>query len=67
MYLKYDMVVGGIADDRVHNTIELYQDKLIEKDGALKRLKYYKSNQQMCIINQEIIDKYLSYEGNKEV
>lgn len=67
MYLKYDMVVGGIADDRVYNTIELYQDKLIEKDEALKRLKYYKPNQQMCIINQEIIDKYLSYEESKEV
>ena len=67
IYLKYDIVIGGIADDRVYNTIELYQDKLIEKDEALKRLKYYRPNQQICIVNQEIIDKYLSYEGNKEV
>ncbi|WP_423230527.1 DUF3990 domain-containing protein [Clostridium sporogenes] len=67
IYLKYDMVIGGIADDRVYNTIELYKDNLIEKDEALKRLQYYKPNQQTCIINQEIIDKYLKYKESKEV
>ncbi len=67
IYLEYDMVIGGIADDRVYNTIELYQDGLIEKDEALKRLQYYKPNQQICIINQEIIDKCIKYEESKEV
>ncbi len=62
IYLQYDMVIGGIADDRVYNTIELYKDNLIEKDEALKRLQYYKPNQQICIINQDIIDRYLKYE-----
>lgn len=66
-YLQYDMVIGGIADDRVYNTIELYKDSLIEKGEALKRLQYYKPNQQICIINQGIIDEYLDYEGSKEV
>lgn len=67
IYLEYDIVIGGIADDRVYNTIELYQDQLIKKDEALKRLQYYKPNQQICIINQEVIDKYLKYEKSKEV
>jgi len=66
-YLKYDVIIGGIADDRVYNTIELYQDNLIDKEEALKRLKYCKPNHQMCIVNQEIIDKYLKYEDSKEV
>lgn len=66
-YLEYDVIIGGIADDRVYNTIELYQDNLIDKEEALKRLKYCKPNHQMCIVNQEIIDKYLKYEGSKEV
>lgn len=66
-YLGYDVIIGGIADDRVYNTIELYQDDLINKEEALKRLKFYKPNHQMCILNQEIIDKYLKYEGSKEV
>ena len=67
IYLEYDMIMGGIADDRVYNTIELYKDNLIGKDEALKRLQYYKPNNQICIINQEIIYGYLKYNGNKEV
>lgn len=67
IYLQYDIVIGGIADDRVYNTIELFQDHLIEKDEALKRLQYYKPNNQICIVNQEIIDKHLIYEESKEV
>ncbi|WP_139376131.1 DUF3990 domain-containing protein, partial [Clostridium oryzae] len=66
IYLEYDIIIGGIADDRVYNTIELYRDNLIKKDEALNRLQYYKPNQQICIINQEIIDKYLKYEESKE-
>jgi len=66
IYLEYDMIIGGIADDRVYNTIELYQEKLINKEEALKRLKFYKPNEQICIVNQEIIDEYLKFE-NAEV
>ena len=67
IYLENDIIIGGIADDRVYNTIELYEDRLITKEEALNRLKYYKPNEQICIVNQEIIDKYLKYEGSKDV
>lgn len=66
-YLKYDMIIGGIADDRVYNTIELYQQNLIEKEEALKRLKYYKPNHQICIVNQQIINRHLKYKESQEV
>lgn len=67
IYNSYDMLIGGIADDRVYNTMELYEDNLISKDEALKRLKYYKPNNQICIVNQDIIDKELKYIESKEV
>ena len=60
-YLDYDVIIGGIADDRVYNTIELYEFDLISKDEALNRLKYYKPNNQICITNQEILDKNLEF------
>ena len=60
-YLDYDIIIGGIADDKVYNTIELYEFSLITKDEALNRLKYYKPNNQICIANQEILDKYLQF------
>jgi hypothetical protein len=61
------MIIGGIADDRVYNTIELYKDSLIDKTEVLKRLQYYKPNHQICIVNQEIINKYLKYKEHREV
>lgn len=67
IYLENDVIIGGIADDRVYNTLELFEDNLINKEEALKRLRYYKPNNQICIVNQEIIDKYLSYEECKVV
>ncbi len=67
IYLENDVIIGGIADDRVYNTLELFEDNLINKEEALKRLRYYKPNNQICIVNQEIIDKYLSYKECKVV
>lgn len=67
IFNKYDILIGGIADDRVYNTMELFQDNLISKEEALKRLKFYKPNNQICIVNQNIIDKYLKYCGTSEV
>lgn len=49
------------------NTIELYLDRLIDKKEALKRLKYYKPNEQICIINQEILNECLSFVECTEV
>jgi hypothetical protein len=67
IFTNYDVLIGGIADDRVYNTMELYEDRLISKEEALKRLKFYKPNNQICIVNQNVIDTYLRYIESKEV
>ena len=38
----YDIVSGGVANDRVFNTVELYYEQLIDKVEAIKRLRYDK-------------------------
>ena len=58
---NYDIIEGGIANDRVFNTIELYEANLISKEEALDRLKYEKPNNQICILNQEIVDNHLQF------
>ncbi len=63
----YEIVQGGVANDRVFNTIELYFDGLILKDEALKRLKYEKPNLQICFRSQEVIEKYLTYKGAETI
>ena len=44
----YDIVMGGVANDKVFNTVELYFDHLIDKKEAINRLKYEKPNMQIC-------------------
>ena len=61
LWKDYDMVEGGIANDDVFNTIELYLSELIPKEEALKRLQYEKPNNQICILNQSIIDRFLHF------
>ena len=61
LWKGYDMVEGGIANDEVFNTLELYFSELIPKEEALKRLQYEKPNNQICILNQALIDRYLHF------
>ena len=57
----YAVVVGGVANDKVFNTIELYFDGLIERKEAIKRLRYEKPNLQICIRGQSIINEFMAY------
>lgn len=63
----YDVIIGGIANDIIFNTINLYLDGLIDKEETLRRLIFQKPNMQICINNQEIIDKYLKYINTSEI
>ena len=60
-------MIGGVADDKVFNTIELYFDQLIDKTEAIKRLRYEKPNSQICFRSQLVIDRYLRFEGSEKV
>ena len=64
---KYDLVSGGIADDKVFNTVDLYFSGNISKEEALKRLAFIHPNHQICILNQEIIDKHLRFIKAEEI
>lgn len=44
----YDLVIGGVANDKVFNTVELYFDGFIDKAEAIKRLQYEKPNLQIA-------------------
>lgn len=63
----YDIIIGGVANDKVFNTVELYFDGLIDKKEALKRLQYEKPNLQVCLRTQEVLDQYLIFEGSETV
>lgn len=58
----YDIVMGGVANDKVFNTVELYFDGLIDKAEAIGRLKYEKPNYQVVFRSQRVIDETLHFE-----
>ena len=64
---SYDIVVGGVANDKVFNTVELYFDHLIDKAEALQCLRYEKPNLQICFRTQKALDEYLHYEGSEKL
>ena len=63
----YDIVMGGVANDKVFDPVELYFQNMISKDVALTRLKYEKPNSQICIRTQRVLDSYLSYERSEKI
>ena len=66
-YKDYDYVEGGVANDRVIDTINLYIAGLIDFSSALRELSKHQPNNQICILNQGLINKYLTYDGTEEL
>lgn len=62
----YDLVVGGVANDKVFNTVELYFDGLIEKTEAIRRLRYEKPNLQMAFRTDKALS-YLKFDGSEKL
>ncbi len=64
---RYDIVEGGIANDKVFNTVDLFFSGLITKEEALKRLLPMRPNWQICILNQTILDNYLHFQSQEQI
>ena len=61
VYAKFDVVEGGVANDSVIDTVEDYEKGIITAEQALGQLRYKNVNHQICILNQEVIDRYLTF------
>ena len=57
----FDLVIGGIADDKVIQTLDRYFEGELSEDETLGLLKYEKPNIQYCIRSQNMIDKCLKH------
>lgn len=63
----YDYIEGGVANDRVVDTVNLYMAGLMDEDTALVRLSQHQPNNQMCILSQELVNKYLIFDGTESI
>ncbi len=56
-----DMVVGGVANDKVFETIDLYFAGTMTKEKALERLSFELPNIQYCIRSEQMLRQCLTY------
>ena len=61
VYKEYDIIEGGVANDKVYQTVDLYMAGIYNKEQALHNLAYEQPNHQLCFITQKAIDKCLKF------
>ncbi len=64
---EFDYIEGGVANDRVVDTVNLYMQGFITFETALMRLSEHQPNNQICLLNQRLTDKYLIFDGTEDV
>ena len=64
---NYDIIIGCVADDDVFKTVDMYFKGLWNKEKVLNELRYYKMNDQICIVNQKTLDEVLNFKESYEV
>jgi hypothetical protein len=64
---EYDLIIGGVANDKVIQTLQLYFRDVITAEDAIGRLRYNKPNHQYCFKNQSLMDEYLQFIEAREL
>lgn len=67
IYQDYDIIIGSVADDDVFKTVDMYFRGLWDKEKALKELRYYKMNNQICFVSQDALNELLTYKKSYNV
>ena len=57
----YDIVEGGVANDRVIDTVEAYMSDMMPLETALRNLSMHRPNNQLCIRSQHVVDQFLTF------
>lgn len=58
---QYDAIEGGVANDRVIDTVEDFMNGVITRNQALGQLRYCRLSHQICFKSQELIDRHLTF------
>lgn len=52
----YDLIVGGVANDKVYFAVDMYYQGIWDMDRTLEALRFYKVNDQWCFVSQSALD-----------
>ena len=62
VWKDYDIIEGGVANDRVIDTVEAFKAGQISEEKALRELSKHQPNNQICILRQAVVDKFLKFQ-----
>ena len=64
---NYDVIIGGISNDKVFRTIDLYFAGDISKEECLRKLVFEKPNNQICIRSQQVLNECLTFKNSQRL
>ena len=64
---NYDMVIGGIANDKVIFTLDRFFEGELSEDETLGLLKYERPNNQYCIRSQQMLNTCLKHINSEQL
>ena len=64
---EFDLVIGGIANDKVIQTLDRYFEGELTEELALGLLKFEKPNIQYCVRSQRMLDACLKHIKSKQL
>lgn len=67
VWRRFDIIEGGVANDQVIDTVEAFIAGMIDEEKALGELSKHQPNNQICILKQVIVDRYLFFEKSFNV
>jgi hypothetical protein len=62
----WDIVIGGVANDKVFDTLELFFEGLASKEQTTDRLRMETPNMQMCFRTENALEK-LKFLGGEQI
>lgn len=63
----FDLVIGGIANDKVIQTLDRYFEGELSENETLGLLRYEKLNNQYCVRSQRMLDECLKHIESKRL
>ena len=63
-YSEYDIIIGGVADDDVFKSVDMYRRGVWDKARTLQELKYYKKNNQIAFTNNAVLEGLIKFQSS---
>ncbi len=67
VYKAFDAVIGNVANDDVFKCVSMYMDGVWDEERTLNEIRYFKKNDQIAFLTQEIIDNVVTFKESYEV